>query len=473
MTLKIKLVLVFLITVVLAGVLFVIFKNETNTMSSDIYIEADGSVINTDKIQQYGNLYVLTDNIYNGIVIRKNNIVIEGNGHTVQGNGNETGFYLEGVANVTIKNVNVTKFEHGFFVNSAYEIIISNNVILENGFGIRVNSSNSVWINENYLANNKESIAIFESFNDTVSHNIINATIQAYAIGLYYATNSSIVGNILTNNRYGIGLISSSNNIFRNNSLTQNECHFDIHGSGSQPLFFVNDMDTSNTVDGKPVFYWVDRHNLTVPLNAGYVILGNCSFITVKELTVKGIFLARTSNSLIESNTIKNGGGLILESSNYNNVSANLITTNFDGIYLSCSRNNNISKNNITNNLWCGVSFSASSQNNIYGNIIANNSIAGVRLSGSKNNNITENILISNKRGILLSFNSDNNQILHNTFVNNTRQASTDGRCFNNLWRKNYWSDYDGYDLDNDGIGDTPYIIDVNNEDNYPLINPP
>ena len=34
----------------------------------------------------------------------------------------------------------------------------------------------------------------------------------------------------------------------------------------------------------------------------------------------------------------------------------------------------------------------------------------------------------------------------------------------------NYWSNYSGEDLNKDGFGDSPYVIDVNNVDNHPLM---
>ena len=43
-------------------------------------------------------------------------------------------------------------------------------------------------------------------------------------------------------------------------------------------------------------------------------------------------------------------------------------------------------------------------------------------------------------------------------------------------WNKgtkgNFWDNYTGIDNNGDGIGDTPYIIDENNQDNYPLMAP-
>ena len=62
--------------------------------------------------------------------------------------------------------------------------------------------------------------------------------------------------------------------------------------------------------------------------------------------------------------------------------------------------------------------------------------------------------------------------VFHNNFVNNTQPGSV--FTSTNIWddgsRGNYWSDYNGTDANHDGIGDTPYVIDANNTDHYPLM---
>jgi len=72
---------------------------------------------------------------------------------------------------------------------------------------------------------------------------------------------------------------------------------------------------------------------------------------------------------------------------------------------------------------------------------------------------------------------SSNNSIYSNNFVNNNLQIFADSDSVN-VWnigvvgKGNYWSNYNGTDNNGDGIGDTPYIIDEINQDNYPLMEP-
>ena len=98
-------------------------------------------------------------------------------------------------------------------------------------------------------------------------------------------------------------------------------------------------------------------------------------------------------------------------------------------------------------------------------------------------NIIVDNIIRDNNMGIE-TFETSSNIIYHNNFIDNTRQVydeSWDDPFVDpslNIWDNgypsggNYWDDYAGVDADGDGIGDAPYVIDSNNIDHYPLMNP-
>jgi hypothetical protein len=65
---------------------------------------------------------------------------------------------------------------------------------------------------------------------------------------------------------------------------------------------------------------------------------------------------------------------------------------------------------------------------------------------------------------------STDNLFLHNNLINNTAQLLASATNWNNSLTENYWSDYNGTDANNDGIGDVYHEIDENIQDNYPLM---
>jgi parallel beta-helix repeat protein len=148
------------------------------------------------------------------------------------------------------------------------------------------------------------------------------------------------------------------------------------------------------------------------------------------------------------------------------------------GLRLHACNNNTISGNTITENTLYGVRLVSSSHNRVSGNNITANNGHGIWLHESSGNKFSGNDIAYSTYGISLE-GSFNNTISHNNFVNNTQQLKSSSST--NTWddgaEGNFWSDYeerypDAEELDDSGIWDTPYVIDENNQDNYPLMEP-
>jgi parallel beta-helix repeat protein len=420
--------LVFLITVSLCVVNTQPVKSQS---SGVIYIYSDGSVAAstnaTVPIERDGNVYTLTDNINNYvIVVQRDNIILDGAGYALGAQG-DLGIDLSYRNNVTVKNLQVGFALYGIYLWNATGNTITGNTLTYNGYGI-------------------------------------------YVIA---ASQNSIIGNTATNNDIGINVESSTNNILRDNVLN-NDHNLAVYGSEAQ--HFDNDIDDSNTANGKKIYYLISQSNLlidpTTYPEVGYLALVNCQNITVSNMELTnnghGILLAYTTGSTITQNTIEdNYGGIGLFASTGNFIFGNNIMNNYRGIQLSNSSNtNSISTNNVTDNTE-GMFIFSSFQNTIFGNNITDNDI-GIGFKEASNNMIRGNYFIDNT-----------NQVYDPAVSDASLTMSINMWDFSYPVGGNYWSDYTGVDImsgagqnqtGSDGIGDTPYIINDQNEDKYPLM---
>jgi len=222
----------------------------------------------------------------------------------------------------------------------------------------------------------------------------------------------------------------------------------------------------------------IERSHITLD-GAGYAVQGDGSVGSV------GIRLDSRWNVTVRNMTITGWWYGIDAAMAYSCViSQNLLTSNMLGIRMYYfSSNNTFAENRMVSNNNTGIKLSMDSkQNVIERNRISENPFGIAITNRAAQNTVVQNLVARNDYGIWLQ-DSNLNTICHNDFVRNSFQTY----CIdsNNTWDEdypsggNYWSDYTGVDLQSgpqqnstgsDGIGDTPHIIDANNQDRYPLM---
>jgi parallel beta-helix repeat protein len=186
-----------------------------------------------------------------------------------------------------------------------------------------------------------------------------------------------------------------------------------------------------------------------------------------------GISLHGFSNdNIINGNTFSENSdtGISIPYNCGNNVvSRNMVSGSYLGIYLYQTKSSNVIAENTFTDNWIGIYLFRSANITISGNNVSGNQGA-LTLISSTDITLSWNTISDNYGGLHLD-NSNNNQIYHNNFVDNTKHHSSHGTV--NTWddgggKGNYWSDYEGMDIDGDGVGDTE--IPHRDVDSYPLM---
>ncbi len=258
------------------------------------------------------------------------------------------------------------------------------------------------------------------------SHNDIDAGVQVR--GNFNVIKDNVIDDCL----FGIDMQQSNHNIVRRNRISSKDVELGVRGDSVRLWYSFNNKITDNII----------RHS-------------------------RDMVVWYSADNTIARNDARHGRySLHFMYSRFNDVDSNYYENNSVGIFLMYSdsvviRNNYIAYANGPTGM--GVGFKETSDVEIFDNQILY-CATGIYIDVSPydpeaTNRIHDNVIAYTS--IAIDFLNDwtGNIFDSNSFMNNQIQISVAGgkTANRNSWNNNYWDDYEGFDLDNDGIGDTAY----------------
>lgn len=387
---------------------------------------------------------------------------------------------LSSTHNVILEDCNFTATKHasyGMFVKESYNILFTKGSVNSlQGHGATISNVNNLTFYEIGINASITAIDLKQSNNVTISRSIILFSTMAF--NFEEASNITIEETIVTNSEYGIcatnvtslylakNIIQATDILIEYHNVTNSSSYNNTYISfaesatvyTSNNIAFIRDYFSSINHSA----YFAYSENITIEnctllsLIDNAILLNNVTESRISYsniLAAKSIYVYNTSSMIyLENNFIASIEGIMIEESHDVTIQMNEVTANFSAIILSNSKYSLVKENTITSESLFGMYISLNSDNNV----------------------ITENTF-TNSKSYGLCVMGRNNLIYFNFFINNNNnQSQVQDLSIGNLWDNgsigNYYCNYDGPDLNHDGIGDEPYIISQFAVDHFPII---
>ena len=369
------------------------------------------------------------------------------------------------IRNVSISGPNV----HGILFRNVVNCMIENSTVAYHAFGITVLDCSRCTVVMNRISSCMIGMEIGKLSDVAIRDNIIldgtkiDSDSKAMMVGLRF-TELECDNVTICRNEFG--------------TTGFDFCNCEISPPAT-PLGLSITPD--NTVNGKPIYFAENQTEFILHgSQVGQVILINCDDARLYNLIISNastcISLIGVNESIISDCSISNSdymGGIFARNSK--NITIRSNSASDAQVYLiNCSHV--AFEDNELSSFYDGLHIQDCDNVTIHSNLFCEGGI-GARLTGGENITLTNNTLLSNAAGVFAG-GIYNLLVFCNDFIDNNTSVEISATLkpvsFHNdtLGMGNYWSDYDGLDANEDGIGDTPYVVGWNLQDDYPLMTP-